>query len=168
MATEEPSAMETFAKFTNRNYARQAQAFLNAFWEEHRDEAERIWDMARLLASLDKEKGADGMEVDEFTAHRFLEKLGETLTVVEFRKVMREVDIDFNKRMALIEFLLFHYKKSVETFVERPQGTNEALIDAQDALERVKEEVEKIESKKRVLAQRCEALSQPVLIAREA
>lgn len=46
--------------------------------------------------------------------------------------------MDFNKRMALIEYLLFTFKKTVSDFVKRPQGDNSAeLKKAQDMLAEV-------------------------------
>lgn len=155
MAAEDDT-MQLFAKFTARTYAQQAQAFLNAYWEALGDDAENIWKMVKIISELDADKGAAGSEVDEFKAHRFLEKLGQTLTVIEFREVMRKVDLDFNRRMSIIEYLLFRYEKSVDHFVAQPQGTNEDLIRAQEALEKVKDEIDKIEKKKAELTTKSE------------
>ena len=63
---------------------------------------------------------------------------GETKRVVELRDQLREIDLDFNKRMALIEFLLFNFKFGVADFVKRPQGDNsEELRKAQEMLQEV-------------------------------
>lgn len=73
---------------------------------------------------------------DEFNAHRFLEGIGSTKRVVELRDELRAIDLDFNKRMAAIEFFLFHFKCKVEDFVSRPQGDNsEELAKAQKLLD---------------------------------
>jgi hypothetical protein len=53
----------------------------------------------------------NGNELDEFQAHKFLESLGESLTVVEMRERLRKIDLDFNKRVALIEYLTVRYNK---------------------------------------------------------
>jgi len=59
-----------------------------------------------------------------------LEQLGETLTVQAMRNKLRDIDVDFNKRMALIEYLLFRYNKTVKQVVSAPQGGgNQGKID---------------------------------------
>ena len=52
-----------------------------------------------------------GNELDEFQAHKFLDSLGETLTVVAMRDRLRQIDLDFNRRVALIEYLTVRYGK---------------------------------------------------------
>lgn len=162
----ESDVMELFAKFTSRKYSAQAQAFLNAYWDAHHEEAEKVWKMCKIMEELDTDSGANGAEVDEFKAHRFLEKLGETLTVIEFREVMRKVDVDFNRRMALIEYLIYRFEKTVAHFVEQPQGTNEDLIRAQEALEVVKDEINKIERKKEELTAKAEGAGVKAMTAK--
>jgi len=63
-----------------------------------------------------------------------LEGIGSTKRVVELREDLRAIDLDFNKRMALIEFLLFHFKCRVEDFVDRPQGDNSKEIEKAQAM----------------------------------
>jgi len=60
--------------------------------------------------------------------------LGETKRVVELRDQLREIDLDFNKRMALIEYLLFRFSYSVHDFVKRPQGDNSAELQKAQAM----------------------------------
>jgi len=74
--------------------------------------------------------------LDEFEAHKFLESLGETLTVIALRERLRQIDVDNNNRMALIEYLIFKYGKSVEAVVNAPQSDNkEELEQAQRMVE---------------------------------
>jgi len=48
--------------------------FLNAFWEEGmNEEAEHMWRWVDKIKSFDIQKGAEGSELDELNAHRFLE-----------------------------------------------------------------------------------------------
>jgi len=129
------SVNEKFKEFTAKNYPEQGQAFLNAYWDEMEGETEFIWNWSNEFSGLDLEKGKAGSDLDEFNAHRFLEKLGETRTIREMRDELREIDIDFNKRMALIEYLLVRYKKPITEFVSRPQGNLEEIEKAQHALE---------------------------------
>lgn len=111
-----------FQAIVDRNYAGQAKWFLNGFWETDGKEAETIWGFVAKAEEIDHRKKKEGNELDEFEAHRFLEQLGETLTVQAMRNKLRDIDIDFNKRMALIEYLMFRYNKSVKQVANAPQG----------------------------------------------
>jgi predicted nucleic acid-binding Zn-ribbon protein len=62
--------------------------------------------------------------------------------------------MDFNKRMAIIEYLLFKFKRTVADFVKRPQGTNEELAKAQAALQEAQNEISRIETKKNELQEK--------------
>lgn len=126
-------------------YPDQAKAFLNAYFLESKvkDNAENIWQWAHLFGELDVDKKMQGADLDEFNAHRFLEKVGETKRVVELRDQLREIDLDFNKRMALVEYLLFRFGYQVADFVKRPQGDNSAeLQKAQEMLTSVQKALE--------------------------
>jgi len=103
------------------------------FWDEHQGETERIWQWATVFAELDIDKGKTGNDLDEFNAHRFLEKNGETKSVKQLRDEIKEMDLDFNRRLALIEYLLFRYHYSIQQFVARPQGDNKKEIDEAQA-----------------------------------
>lgn len=63
-----------------------------------------------------KESGVTGnlVELDEFQAHRFLEVRGETKTVKDLRDELKEIDLDSNNKMCLLEYLMFKYKKTLE------------------------------------------------------
>jgi len=145
------SELEKFKQVTAKKYADQAVFFLNAFWPEFSGEAENIWKYWERIVTLDTTNKKEGCDLDEFSAHRFLEQSGETKRVVELRDSLREIDKDFNKRMALIEYLLFRYKQTIKELLSRPQGTNEELVKAQEALQAVNKEIEKIEAKKKDL-----------------
>ena len=68
---------------TPRKYADQGKWYLNGFWEDGaKEEAEVIWGFAQSFIKLD-EKKANGNELDEFWSHKFLESIGETLTILE-------------------------------------------------------------------------------------
>jgi len=130
---------DQFKEFTGMTYAKQAQAVMNAYWDEIEGDAELLWDFTHQFFALDIDKGKEGSDLDEFNAHRFLEKLGETKTVKQMRDELKEIDMDFNKRMALVEYLLWRYKKTVTDFVSRPQGgvDPEELAEAQRLVEEV-------------------------------
>jgi hypothetical protein len=75
-----------FMELTRLPYAAQAHWFLNGFWkEEGEKEAENVWKYAQKFIELDPKK-KEGNELDEFWSHKFLESLGETLTVIAVTK----------------------------------------------------------------------------------
>jgi len=133
-----------FAELTAKTHTAQAVWWLNGFWEKGADkEADTIYGFVQTFKELEhggkiielkgkaKESAPEykeGSDIDEFKAHRFLETVGETLTVVELRKKLEAIDIDKNKKMALSEYLLFRYKKTPEELVNSPQGDNQKEI----------------------------------------
>ena len=117
-----------WSAIVGKNYAGQAVWFLNGFWDEMEAQAEDVWKWVELFGQLDQEKHADGCELDEFWSHKFLESLGETMTVIEMREKFRTIDVDFNKRMSLIEFLSYRFKKTIQEVIDAPQGGNQEEI----------------------------------------
>jgi len=103
-------------------YIDQAKWFLNGFWKDVAEkEAENVWKYTQKFIELDKKK-KNGCELEEFLSHKFLESLGETLTVVALRAKLRQIDLDANGQMALLEYLVFRYSKTVRAAVNNPQG----------------------------------------------
>jgi len=145
-----------FKEVTAKTYEDQAKFFLNAFWNEISKDAENIWKYTHQMIQLDTQNGKKGSDLDEFNAHRFLELMGTVLRVVELREYLRAIDLDFNKRMALIEYLVYKYKQTIKELLSRPQGTNEELARACEALEIVNREIQKIEDKKAELTKKAE------------
>jgi len=132
----------TFKEFTARNYAEQGKAFLNAYWKEHEGDAEKVWLWANKFTELDLDKKGEGSDLDEFNAHRFLESLPETKTVRQMRTEIVAADLDFNKRLALLEYCIWRFNHTVTDFVKRPQGgdskTQAELKKAEQMLAQVK------------------------------
>jgi len=77
-----------------------------------------------------------------------LETVGETMTVIQMREVLKEIDLDNNRRISLLEYCLYKFKQTIKELLKRPQGMNEELAKAQQALAAVQAEIEKIEKKK--------------------
>lgn len=125
----------------------------------------------QLFTELDKQAGdkATGYALDEFWSHKFLEMLGETLTVIQLRERMRAIDLDFDKKMSVIEYLIFRYKLSVKSVCEAPQGGNpEELRQAEqkvDAAQKAVSEMLKLEvaKKSKQEAERAEAENRAAL-----
>jgi len=106
---------------------------LNGFWKDGAEqEAENIWNFSNKFAELDPKK-KEGNELDEFWSHKFLESLGETLTVVKLREELRKIDLDANGKMALLEYLSFRYNKTVQQVIDSPQGDNAEEINEASA-----------------------------------
>jgi len=121
---------QAWGEIVSKKYADQAIWFLNGFWEEVQGDAEKIWGYAELFAELDEANKADGNELDEFWSHKFLERIGRTMTVIKMREEFRTIDVDFNKKMSMTEFLGYTYHKTIQQIIDAPQGGNQELIDA--------------------------------------
>jgi len=115
-------------------YSEQARWFLNGFWRVGAEqETDNIWKFTMKFMELDPKK-KEGNELDEFWSHKFLESLGETLTVIKLREELRKIDLDANGKMALLEYLAFRYSKTVLDIINAPQGDNQQQV--QEAVER--------------------------------
>jgi len=151
--------MATFLQeLTRQPYARQAQHFLNACWsvkkfEESREACETVWQFWASFAKLDKKRGAEGCELDEFEAHQFLEHNVGAMTVADMRKALEKIDVDENRMMSLLEFLIFHYEvdaEKVATWAPSGSAAQQTQIEAvqrqmakaQDSLEDCKSKAE--------------------------
>jgi len=144
----------SFAAFTKLPYKDQGAAFLNAYWAEHSDIAEKVWSFVERFVELDQKNGKEGNDLDEFSAHRFLEKVGETKTVKQLRQELKESDLDFNKRLALIEYLLYSNKKTIADFVKRPQGGGTEIVRCQQMVAEAQKAVQaSVEAVKELKAQ---------------
>jgi len=136
--SKEEKDKKRFTELTRMKYAEQAKWFLNGFWGSSGEkEAENIWKFATRFIALDEKQKKNGCELEEFLAHKFLESLGETLTIVELRAKLRKIDLDANGKMALLEYLCFRYHKSVADAANAPQGgspEDQKQIDAAAAL----------------------------------
>jgi len=125
---------EKWQKIESRNYAGQCKYMLNGFWGTLEKEAELIWNWCQTFSELDQDKHADGNELDEFWSHKFLETLGETMTVIEMREKFRKIDADFNKHMSMVEYIMFRYGFSIPSVLTCPQGDNTAGIKKAQAM----------------------------------
>lgn len=133
-----------------RSYKEQGIFFLNAMWNDvgAEEAAEKVWEWRLTFDQLDLEGNQGGHDLDDFQAARFLEKHGQTMTVVERRTALKNIDVDNNKRMGLMEWLVHHYKVNIDTLMERPQGTNEEVGKAEAALKEVMNLIAAEEKKK--------------------
>jgi len=123
--TEEPtdfvviggvSDTEKFDELVKLSYKEQAVTFLNAFWktgpafEEHPELAESLWEYVGICEKLDVRRGSEGSCLDEFCAHRLLEKIGDALTVRKMRAALKDAGLNFHKSMSLTDILVYRFE----------------------------------------------------------
>eukprot|EP00732_Lithocolla_globosa_P005619 Lithocolla_globosa_v1_NODE_5911_length_1164_cov_518.740307.p1 type:complete len:295 gc:universal NODE_5911_length_1164_cov_518.740307:98-982(+) len=126
-----------FKEFTDKNYAEQCQLFMNVYWDELNEmERDDIFGWCQKFIELDTDKKNAGSDLDEFSAHRFLEMNGKTLTVKELREYLKEVDMDFNKRMAMLEYLLYHFRADFAKY-KPEEATTDNLYTLINMIDRV-------------------------------
>ena len=109
-------------EISNKKYANQCKWILNGFWDKLEKEAENIWKWCQTFSELDPEAKAEGHELDEFWSHKFLETLGETMTVIEMREKFRKIDADFNKKMSMLEYIIYRFDLNIHAVINAPQG----------------------------------------------
>ena len=133
-------------EISTKKYADQCKWILNGFWGKLEGEAENIWKWCQTFSELDPEAKADGHELDEFWSHKFLETLGETMTVIEMREKFRKIDADFNKKMSALEYIIYRFNLNIHAVINAPQGDGDpekinkaqAMVDdAQKAVEQM-------------------------------
>jgi chromosome segregation ATPase len=139
MSRVPPNLQEKWAFIGNKRFPDQCKWMLNGFWDTLGPDAETIWTWCHSFISLDKqaqiaEKKGAATDLDEFWSHKFLESLGQTMTVIEMREKFRQIDADFNKRMSCIEFLMFRYKLKILDVVNAPQGDNQKEVQQAQAM----------------------------------
>jgi len=131
----EEEMLKKFEEVTAMTVAEQAKCFLREFINEFANPAEGGDTFEDVLNLCDEytqytdEKDRNKMtELDEVKFHLFLEKRGETQTIVEVRDKMRTIDLDSNLQISFMEYCLFKYTHTLaELFAEKP-GTNAALL----------------------------------------
>jgi len=81
------------------------------------------------------------------------------MSVVEFRAEFKKIDVNFDKKVSMVEFCLYWFDQGVKVLLERPQGTNEELEKAQKALDFANTEIQRIEKEKSRLEKLAEGSS---------
>ena len=152
-----PALQKKWDMISGKKYADQCKWMLNGFWDKLGNDAEEIWKWCQTFSELDPEAKADGHELDEFWSHKFLETLGETMTVIEMREKFRKIDADFNKKMSIIEYIMYRYSLPVESVINAPQGENkEGVARAQKMVDEAQKAVDdmnvKLEESKKAAA----------------
>jgi DNA repair exonuclease SbcCD ATPase subunit len=142
------SDLEKLHELCGKNYKDQAIWFLNAFWNSFgQKEAEKVWDYVELCQELDDARKA-GSALDELKAHRFLEKLHDTHTVLQLRAQLRKVGAigegERPKTVPISHYFVFHYECDWHHLVNASQGDNaEEIARAQREVAEAQEAVQK-------------------------
>lgn len=145
---------EVWATLVSETHTKQAIWWLNGFWRDLEGEADHFWTMVHVMIEIEcgKEKRygklkweeKEGSDLDQFQAHRFLEKMGVTLTAKELRAKVGSLDVDRNKRLALSEYLADKYDKTIQQVVDAPQGGQAAQEQLDRAVAKVNNAIEKM------------------------
>ena len=121
-------------EISRMSFKDQAVWALNGFWDVLEKDAEQVWTWVQKMGELEQDKHADGCDLDEFWSHKFLETLGETMTVIEMRERFRKIDADFNKRMSMLEYIMYRYNIEPHAMVTAPQGGDQEQINKAQAM----------------------------------
>jgi len=122
------------------NYKEQGIHFLNAFWSTFAErEAENVWKYVEICGTLDSQQHGDGVALEEVWAHRFIELIHETLTVMAMRDKLRKVgaigQTERPKLVPLIHYLLYKYDCDWHILVNAKEGNAEEIAHAQALLD---------------------------------
>eukprot|EP00011_Vannellida_sp_DIVA3-517-6-12_P009319 CAMPEP_0114631298 /NCGR_PEP_ID=MMETSP0168-20121206/14337_1 /TAXON_ID=95228 ORGANISM="Vannella sp., Strain DIVA3 517/6/12" /NCGR_SAMPLE_ID=MMETSP0168 /ASSEMBLY_ACC=CAM_ASM_000044 /LENGTH=378 /DNA_ID=CAMNT_0001842853 /DNA_START=24 /DNA_END=1160 /DNA_ORIENTATION=+ len=133
---------EKLEALCQKTYKEQAVWFLNAFWDDHESDGERLWQYAEKCAEVDIDQHEEGNGLDEMQAHVFLEKFDEALTVRQMRTKLRETgaiaEKQRPKKVPLTHYLLFRFNVDWHVLVNASQGDNsKEVAEAQNKLEQV-------------------------------
>lgn len=155
---------EKLHSLCDHTYKEQAIWFLNAFWDSFSGDAEKVWQYVHTVrfpfspfiqhnpfvwallilwrsAELDTQKHGAGCGLDEAFAHRFLELLHETLTVMAMRERLRKTDAlaptERPKLVPLTHYLLFKYEVDWRVLVNTKGDNSEEIAKAQRLLDEV-------------------------------
>jgi len=173
-------SLEYFNEVSARVYAEQCQFFLNAFWDEFGDQAEVIysihWD---TMKKVDMENQGiaylhlyeEGFDLDFDMGLLFFERLVQRfegpaaaeakeypkavpkhMTSIKRKKQLRnKVDVNFDGRVGMLEFLLYQFQASPKVLMERStrsEESNPELDAARAALAEVNKRIKAYEAKK--------------------
>jgi len=179
----DPASLEAFNVASHKKFSEQACFFLNAFWDEFGDQAEEIYSVSwETLKRADMRwKGVhyihlyeEGNELDFDMSLHFFELLNnffddpknakwradypksmpaEMTAIVRKRELKERVDINFDGKMSMLEYLLYQYGASPKTLMDRSAGGElpEEVVAAMRALDEVNRRVRAYETEKKRL-----------------
>eukprot|EP00455_Lapot_gusevi_P032110 TRINITY_DN3498_c0_g1_i1.p1 TRINITY_DN3498_c0_g1~~TRINITY_DN3498_c0_g1_i1.p1 ORF type:complete len:257 (-),score=138.38 TRINITY_DN3498_c0_g1_i1:67-837(-) len=131
MAAADNDYKQQLAELTAQSIDEQSKAFLRAFVLEFQGKFEEVLELSNDFIKF-VPKGSDCQELDEAQAHLFLERKFAAMTVRELRDAVDSIDLDKNHKMSFIEFLLFHYRKTLAELFSPVLGASPELLAALD------------------------------------
>lgn len=133
----------SFGDISRLTYKEQAVWFLNGFWDADKgnlsQHAERVWSWHKLFSQLDTHaatpRGADGSELDQILSAKFLEQTEQTLTSLERKAALKEIDVNNDGKMALVEYLMYVFRKQAAEVADAQQGKAQEVQACQDIID---------------------------------
>lgn len=153
-----------FFEITKDTIDKQCEYWLKSFVKEFENRIPEVLELCEEFKAYLPEKvdPATASHIDAFQAHVFLERRGQTLSVLELREVMREICAEDNNMatFSFIEYLVWSYQKTLkELFMVKPgnlepllEGLYKAMHDYQESKAQHDAKTEEIEAE----VKRCE------------
>eukprot|EP00457_Paulinella_chromatophora_P009994 gb/GEZN01010078.1/.p1 GENE.gb/GEZN01010078.1/~~gb/GEZN01010078.1/.p1 ORF type:complete len:244 (-),score=76.46 gb/GEZN01010078.1/:516-1247(-) len=165
MAETNPNAdlpsdiVRAFEKINKTDFETQACFFLNAFWDEWGEKnVEKVWKWGEDFMAVDLEAWVQGGKKKQAYvpsdslelqfAMKFLEKQGKALSPVEYKTEFKQIDINFDGCLSLLEWALHETKFTVKTLIEKPQATTPEYEAAKKKYDECKAELDALQAKK--------------------
>jgi hypothetical protein len=101
---------EKFNKLVASHVDEQAEFFLKSFIFALDDKWKEVPELAKKFTKMLQESGESSDQMNEATAANFLQHNGRTRTAIQRREEIRDIDLDDNKKISFIEYLLLHFK----------------------------------------------------------
>ncbi|EDR23751.1 hypothetical protein EDI_308830 [Entamoeba dispar SAW760] len=124
---------QQYKELAEKKVEEQAKAFLTQFVLEFQGKFDEVLDTATSFKGY-----TDGTveTLEEDAMHVFMEKRGETTTIQDLRERLKTNGIEFRKRFAFIDYMMFEYCKNIKDLFEKRGGaaTPEMLKALDDAL----------------------------------
>lgn len=114
-----------FSQICSTSIDSQCEYWLKSFVKEFEGRIDEVLELAEeFKAFLPEDADCNtATHLDAFPAHVFLERKGQTLSVLELRQVMRDICADHSDlgRFSFIEYLVWSYQKTLkELFMVKP------------------------------------------------
>ncbi|KAF0982982.1 hypothetical protein FDP41_010960 [Naegleria fowleri] len=115
MPQVDPKHAQRFQELVNQPIDEQCEFFLKSFIFALGDDWPEVVKLSNAFKKYISENTSSAFQgqLDEAQAADFLQKNGRTRTATQRREEIRDIDLDFNKHIAFIEYLLLHYKHMI-------------------------------------------------------
>jgi hypothetical protein len=100
--------------------------------------AEEVWGHHQRMVMLDP-KGEEGCELSMITALKFVELAGHSLTHTALKDILKEIDVDSNGNISLLEYFVFKFEIDWKEMVNTPRdNVDEVMAEAEAGLNKAK------------------------------